>query len=62
MLPIPDGLTPPLATTLFIIGVMSGYQYRRNWVAEGPRWKAWTYGVAAALSFGCVALIPLTSA
>ncbi|NRA29376.1 MAG: hypothetical protein HRU11_03865 [Parvularculaceae bacterium] len=52
-------LTPALATSIFVLGVVAGYQYRRNWKAEGPAWKAWVYGLVAASSLITVAFVPV---
>jgi len=43
-----------VATALFALAVVAGYQYRKNWKVEGPAWKAWLYGVTAG---GCLILL-----
>lgn len=52
-------LTPLIATILFVAACFAGYQYRRVWVREGPRWQLWMFGLAAALCLGLVAFVPL---
>ena len=52
-------LTPVFATIIFVIAVLAGVQYRRNWKAEGPAWKAWLFGSIAALCLIIVAFVPL---
>lgn len=52
-------LPPLLATVLFVVAVISGYQYRKVWKTEGPAWKAWLFGVLAGGCFLCVAFIPM---
>ncbi|MEM0928898.1 MAG: hypothetical protein AAGI89_06360 [Pseudomonadota bacterium] len=53
-------LTPVSATIIFVLGVVAGYQYRRNWKVEGPAWKAWLFGSVAALCLITLAFVPLT--
>lgn len=52
-------LTPMLATTIFFVTCVSGYQYRRVWKAEGPRYQYWIFGVAAAVGLLTLGFIPL---
>lgn len=52
-------LSPALATTIFVIACLAGYQYRRTWRAEGPIWKLWVYGLIAAICLLTVGFIPL---
>lgn len=52
-------MTSLAATLIFVVGVIAGYRYRRNWVAEGPRRKGWIYGLTAAVALLIVALVPL---
>lgn len=54
-------LTPLTATLLFVLACLSGYQYRRVWVKEGPRWKLWLFGLVAGVCLALVAFIPVTS-
>ncbi|ASP33842.1 MULTISPECIES: hypothetical protein [Stappiaceae] len=54
-------LTPLTATIFFVLACLAGYQYRRVWVKEGPRWKLWLFGVIAALCLGIVAFIPVSA-
>ena len=56
-----DGLTlsPLVATGLFVLAVVAGYQYRRAWKAEGPRWRLWASGLIAAACLSAVAFIPV---
>ena len=52
-------LTPLVATAIFVVGVVSGYRYRRVWKTEGPAWQAWVFGSVAAASLLALAFIPL---
>ncbi|MEM7739599.1 MAG: hypothetical protein AAF225_02215 [Pseudomonadota bacterium] len=52
-------LTPMAATLIFVLGVVAGYQYRRNWKLEGPVWKAWLFGGIAGLCLVTVAFVPM---
>ncbi|MDG1456499.1 MAG: hypothetical protein P8Q92_01110 [Pseudoprimorskyibacter sp.] len=52
-------LTPKLATIVFVLACLSGYQYRRSWVAEGPRWQLWVFGLFTASSFAILAFVPI---
>ena len=54
-------LSPLTATILFVVACFAGYQYRRVWVKEGPRWQLWVFGLIAAICLGMVAFIPLSS-
>ncbi len=59
-MPISDmALSPLIATGLFVVAVVCGYQYRKVWKNEGPAWKAWLFGLGAALCLLTVALVPL---
>lgn len=52
-------LTPAIATIIFVIGCLAGYQYRRVWKAEGPRWKLWLFGLIAAAALLVLAFTPM---
>ncbi|MEP1932776.1 MAG: hypothetical protein ABJJ37_15995 [Roseibium sp.] len=54
-------LTSFAATTLFVLACFAGYQYRRTWVQEGPRWQLWLYGLLAGVCLALVAFIPVGS-
>ncbi|WP_241488783.1 hypothetical protein [Shimia sp. SK013] len=54
-------LSPPLATGLFVLFVLSGHRFRKVWKDEGPRWQLWLSGVIAAVCLLTVALFPLTA-
>jgi len=53
-------LTSLTATLLFVLACLSGYQYRRVWVKEGPRWQLWLFGVLAGVCLALVAFIPVS--
>ncbi|MEO0551419.1 MAG: hypothetical protein AAFZ91_15995 [Pseudomonadota bacterium] len=52
-------LSPVVATALFVLAVVAGYQYRKVWKTEGPAWKAWLFGSIAGLCLSIVAFLPL---
>ncbi|MEM1396222.1 MAG: hypothetical protein AAGH38_02090 [Pseudomonadota bacterium] len=52
-------LSPFAATAIFVIGVVAGIQYRRVWKTEDARWKAWVYGLTAAVALATVAFLPM---
>ena len=52
-------LTPLAATAIFVVAVVAGYQYRRIWKAEGPRWQLWIAGLIAAICLLTVAFLPV---
>ncbi|PIE15279.1 MAG: hypothetical protein CSA68_08055 [Rhodobacterales bacterium] len=52
-------LTPQIATIIFVLACLSGYQYRRVWKAEGPRWQLWLFGLLAAAGLIVLAFTPL---
>lgn len=58
---MPDGITlsPLTATAIFVVAVVAGYQYRRIWKAEGPRWQLWIAGLVAAICLLTVAFLPV---
>jgi low affinity Fe/Cu permease len=58
---MPDGITlsPLAATAIFVVAVVAGYQYRRIWKAEGPRWQLWIAGLVAAICLLTVAFLPV---
>lgn len=55
-------LTPLIATTIFVLSCLTGYQYRRVWKTEGPTWQLWIYGVLTAAGFLTLGFLPLTTA
>lgn len=46
---------------LFVIACLAGYQYRRTWKAEGPRWQLWLFGAVAAVALLTLGFLPLGS-
>jgi len=54
-------LSPLVATAFFVLACFAGYQYRRVWVKEGPRWQLWLFGVIAGLCLALVAFVPVAS-
>ena len=54
-------LSPVTATTFFVLGCLAGYQYRRVWVREGPRWQLWFFGLVAGLCLALVAFVPVAT-
>lgn len=52
-------LTPTTATGIFVVAVVAGYQYRRVWKSQGPRWQLWTFGGVAAACLLIVGFTPL---
>ncbi|GGG63170.1 hypothetical protein GCM10011415_06950 [Salipiger pallidus] len=52
-------LTPLFATILFVLSCLSGYQYRRVWKQEGPRWQLWLFGAFAAAGLAVLGFVPL---
>ncbi|MEM9139601.1 MAG: hypothetical protein AAGB15_07185 [Pseudomonadota bacterium] len=54
-------LTPVTATAIFVVAVLSGYNYRRIWKAEGPAWQLWVFGVIAAGCLLVLGFVPLNS-
>jgi hypothetical protein len=55
-------MSPPVATTLFVIAVLAGVNYRRTWKAEGPTWLLWAYGTAAAVCLLVLGFVPVVGA
>ncbi|MGB0697525.1 MAG: hypothetical protein ACPGOY_17870 [Rhodospirillaceae bacterium] len=56
---IPFSLTPEVATVMFAAACFCGFQYRRVWKADGPRWKLWVYGSLAAAGLLTLGFVPL---
>lgn len=54
-------LTPITATIIFVMACVMGYQYRRVWKTEGPRWQLWLYGSLAAMGLLILGFIPLAT-
>jgi hypothetical protein len=52
-------LSPLGATSLFVIAVLAGVNYRRTWKANGPRWQLWLFGGVAGCCLLAVGFIPL---
>jgi hypothetical protein len=55
-------LPPIIATVLFVLACLSGYQYRRVWKTEGPRWQLWLYGLFTAIALLVLGFVPLSTA
>lgn len=55
-------LSSPVATVIFVLACICGYQYRRVWRAEGPRYLLWAYGVLAAAGLLVLGFVPLSTA
>nr|WP_211201620.1 hypothetical protein [Rhodobacter sp. NTK016B] len=51
----------PAAVTIFVVACFCGFQFRRVWKAEGPRWQLWLWGVLAATGLLTVGFIPLAT-
>ncbi|KPN63471.1 hypothetical protein XMM379_001196 [Aliiroseovarius sp. xm-m-379] len=49
------------ATIIFVLACLCGYQYRRVWKAEGPRWQLWVFGGLAASALAVLAFVPLSA-
>ncbi|MGH1355105.1 MAG: hypothetical protein ACRBBS_08510 [Thalassovita sp.] len=57
---MPDvALTSLIATVIFVLACLCGYQYRRVWKAEGPRWQLWLFGVLAAAGLLILGFVPM---
>ena len=54
-------LPQPAAVTIFVVACFCGFQFRRVWKAEGPRWQLWLWGVLAAAGLLTVGFIPLAT-
>lgn len=54
-------LTPFSATILFVLSCLCGYQYRRVWKTEGPRWQLWLYGTIAATGLLALGFLPMNA-
>lgn len=54
-------LSPAMATIIFCIACLAGYQYRRVWKAEGPRVQYWIFGLVAAAGLLALGFIPVSS-
>ncbi|MEL6641160.1 MAG: hypothetical protein AAFP98_07585 [Pseudomonadota bacterium] len=52
-------LSPAVATILFCLTCLAGYQYRRVWKAEGPLYQYWLFGGVAALGLLVLGFVPL---
>ncbi|MBO6918082.1 MAG: hypothetical protein JJ858_06605 [Rhizobiaceae bacterium] len=52
-------LTPLVATIIFVIACLAGYQYRRVFKAEGPTYQLWIFGIIAASSLLILGFIPI---
>lgn len=52
-------LTPGLATIILMLSCLAGYQYRRVWKSEGPRYQYWVFGAIAASGILVLAFVPL---
>lgn len=56
---VPDSLPPIVALSVFVTGVVAGYQYRRVWKSEGPKIQLWVFGLISGICLLSVGLIPL---
>ncbi|MDE4132457.1 hypothetical protein PXK00_05005 [Phaeobacter sp. QD34_3] len=54
-------LSPLIATVIFVLACLSGYQYRRVWKMEGPRWQLWLFGLLAAAGLLVLGFVPLST-
>lgn len=52
-------LSPFVATVIFCTACLAGYQYRRVWKAEGPRYQYWIFGVLAAAGLLILGFVPV---
>ncbi|MTI10381.1 hypothetical protein [Curvivirga aplysinae] len=52
-------LTSLSATIIFVIACLAGFQYRRVWKAEGPKWQLWLFGLIAAAGLLIVGFTPV---
>jgi hypothetical protein len=48
-----------MATIIFVIACLAGYQYRRVFKAEGPRYQLWIFGIIAAVSLLVLGFVPI---
>lgn len=55
-------LSSPVATVIFVLACIFGYQYRRVWKAEGPRYLLWIYGALTAAGLLVLGFVPLVGA
>lgn len=54
-------LTPPIATLIFVAASLAGYNFRRAWQKDAPRWQLWMYGVTAAVGLIILGVIPMAN-
>jgi len=52
-------LTPVVATLIFVLTCLAGHNFRRVWKANGPLWRLWTSGLAAACGLLVLGFVPL---
>lgn len=52
-------LTPLIATSVFVIACLAGYNFRRTWASEGPRWQLWLYGTVAGIGLIILGTVPM---
>jgi hypothetical protein len=52
-------LTSPVATLILLVTCLAGYQYRRVWKNEGPRYQYWVFGLIAAAGILLLGFVPL---
>ena len=52
-------LSPFVATVIFCAACLAGYQYRRVWKAEGPRYQYWIFGSLAAAGLLILGFVPV---
>lgn len=49
------------ATLIFVLACLSGYQYRRTWKQEAPRWRLWLFGAIAGACLLILGFVPLAT-
>ena len=52
-------LSPLVATLIFSVACLAGYQYRRVWKTEGPRYQYWVFGIIAAAGLIILGFVPI---
>ena len=54
-------LTPLWATLIFCVTCLAGYQYRKVWKTEGPRYQYWVFGLIAASGLLVLGFVPIAA-
>lgn len=52
-------LSPFVATLIFVIACLAGFQYRRVWKGEGPKYQYWVFGIIAAAGLIILGFVPM---